>query len=577
MTRSHPMRTDARGNRGLTGGGLVGLIAGATVLLVLFMIWMGAVEPSEEISSNDTHKVSRGDFLISIPASGELSANNLVEIRNPLETRGMIMEIVDEGKTVRKGDLLVRFNEDSLEEKIKDVDDRLVDAQNRLITSEQDLAIAQSTMESDLEKADLGIDIAQLALKAWAEGDNIKSVKTFEIALETAKINSDRLTKRFTEAKELVDNGFISNDEYERDRIAMIEAAAKVEQTQLDLNVYKQYTSKQEEKTKISDVDQATAERARVKQRHEAALVTQNADVESARKRLANIRIELEELKEQLDLCSILAPTDGLVVYKTSLSSGRRGSDDNPPTVGTDVSPNELIILLPDTSQMIAEVKVSEALSGRIKPGQPAIVYSETYPNMPIEGSVQSVSVLAESGGWRDPNRRDYTVRIVLDVKDGMNLKPSMRCRSEIQLGRVEDAISVPIQSVFRSGPLAFVYIPEGGGWGQRAVGLGRASELAVEVTTGIEVGDTVLLREPTPSEITSRLAMDKPAGGPPADMKSGRPGGAPAGSGMPSGGGAPKQGGWSGSASSGGKGRQSASQGTGSAPGRPSGSQQGS
>lgn len=248
----------------------------------------------------------------------------------------------------------------------------------------------------------------------------------------------------------------------------------------------------------------------------------------------------LSDLREQLELCTIKAPTDGLVVYKTSLSSGRWGrNDDSPPTVGTSLSPNELVILLPDTNQMIANVKVSEALSGRIKPGQQAVVYSEALPNTPIPGTVQNVSVLAENGGWRDPNRRDYTVRIKLQVEEGMALKPSMRCRSEILLGKVEDAISVPIQSVFRTGPIAYVYVPGEGGWAQRKVDLGRSSELSVEVIGGVEIGDTVLLREPDPVEVVSRIEAEAEGerprggrGGPPPGVTGGKTAGA--GSGRP-------------------------------------------
>jgi HlyD family secretion protein len=538
----HNLRSLFPRRRGLTGSVLLGFVAVA-VLVVIGLVWMGTVETSTEATKKDVHNVARGDFMISIPASGELSANKLVEIRNPLETRGIIMEIVGEGTSVKKGDVLVRFNQDELEQKIKDDEDKLTDAQNKLITEQQSLAIAVSTMKSEVDKADLSIEIAELALMAWTEGDHIKMTQTLDLAVETAQINSERLTKRFEEAKDLVDQGFISRDEYERDRIAMIESAAKVKQATLDLDVYARYTSKQDQKTKISDVDQAIAEKSRVQQRHEAEMVTQNADVATAQKRVTSMEERLSDLREQLSLCTITAPTDGLVVYKTSLSSGRWGrGDDNPPTVGTDVSPNELVILLPDTNQMIANVKVSEALSGRIRQGQEAIVYSEAHPNTPIKGSVQTVSVLAESGGWRDPNRRDYTVRIVLDVEPGMELKPSMRCRSEIQLGKVVDAISVPIQSVFRTGPVAYVYVPEDDGWSQRQVQLGRSSELAIEVVGGVEIGETVLLREPDPMEIVSRISEEelegagrsyRPGGG------GGRPtgsGGKPASAGPPSG-----------------------------------------
>jgi hypothetical protein len=196
-------------------------------------------------------------------------------------------------------------------------------------------------------------------------------------------------------------------------------------------------------------------------------------------------------------------------VYATSIDSsngGRGGGDAQPPQVGTELKPNELVILLPDTSRMVANLKVSEALSGRIKPGQRVTLFSDALPNQPVSGSVTTVSVLAASGGWRDPNRREYTVKTALEADPSMGLKPAMRCKAEILLGRVEDALNIPVQAIFRQGPVAFVYVQQGEGFAQRQVELGRASELNIELTKGVAAGDRVLLREPKSFEITSKL-----------------------------------------------------------------------
>jgi hypothetical protein len=155
---------------------------------------------------------------------------------------------------------------------------------------------------------------------------------------------------------------------------------------------------------------------------------------------------------------------------------------------------------------MVANLKVSEALSGRIKPGQRVTVFSDAMPNQPIGGEVTGVSVLAAAGGWRDPNRREYTVKAALDTDPALGLKPAMRCKAEVLLGRVDDTVNIPVQAIFRQGPVAFVYVEGGGGFEQRQVELGRASELQIEITKGVQPGDEVLLREPKSFEITKKL-----------------------------------------------------------------------
>ena len=110
-----------------------------------------------------------------------------------------------------------------------------------------------------------------------------------------------------------------------------------------------------------------------------------------------------------------------------------------------------------------------------------------------------------------------------------MGLKPSMRCRAEIELGLVNDVISVPIQSVFREGADSFVYVPAKGGWSQRKVNVGRASELAVEITEGLDLDERILLRKPDAFEIVEKLE-GKTRGGGGSDSPAGKnPGGPPA------------------------------------------------
>lgn len=487
---------------------------------------------SARTTDADLFVVERTDFDMAIPVSGELAAQRQIEVRNRLESRAVITEIVAEGRTIRQGDVLLRLAEEEIRDRIKDAREKANSAQSELVAAEQTLAIRESTRASDLEKADLEIEMARLALLAWEEGELVSKRKSLALAKETAEINLKRLEDRFLESSKLVEQKFISKDEYERDRIAMIEARAKSEQAVLDHQVYEEYQYVQDRAKKESDHKQSIEERRRVEQRHFAEIVKAKNDVESARFRVESARDRLSNLEMQLGYCTVVAPNDGLVVYATSIDSGgggRGGGDAQPPQVGTELRPNELVIILPDTAQMIANLKVSEALSGRIRPNQPVTVYSDALPNVPVRGTVQSVSVLAASGGWRDPNRRDYTVRVALDADPELGLKPSMRCRAEILLDRVSDAVSAPIQSIFRQGGIAYVYVSERGGWSQRQVQLGRSSELRVEVLEGLREGERVLMREPRPEEIVAKLDFDAlqqnlPANGRPRDVAQARP-----------------------------------------------------
>ena len=498
---------------------------GTTVLVVSILLIVGLVSLAAMIrggdgsgaglAKRDEYVVDRGSFEITVPASGELAALNQIEIRNRLEYRAVVTEIVDEGTYVKKGEVLLRLAEDELETKIQDADDAVNTAESAYIAAQSNLEIKISAGKSDKLRANLDVKLAKLALNGWREGTVVSRRKELDLEHETAQMDYTRLFEKFQESAELLKQQFISQDDFKMDEINMIKAKARLEQSVLAARVYENYEFEQQKEQMQSDVDQATAERERVAKRTKAELETARADVASKQHQLASRNERLTDLREQLVHCIVVAPSDGLVVYAASLETHRWSRGDRGDLqVGSEVRKNELVMVLPDVSKMTAEVKVNEALTGLIETGQRVIITSDAVPDVALEGEVLSIGVLAESGGWRDPNRRDYTVKVLLTDTGGLGLKPSMRCKAEIYVGLVEDAIYVPLQAVFREGTGAYVYVPEGRGYAQRRVSLGKASGLHVEITTGLDAGEAVLLREPEVREIVARLEDEPPLDG---------------------------------------------------------------
>ncbi len=491
---------------------VVAIIGLATVLGTATLLVRSTSSVGDGNGAADRHVVRRGAFDITVPASGELAALKQIEIRNRLETRAVITEITEEGKLVKAGDLLIRFNDEELRSKTKDAEEAVIGAQNDLDSALADLEINENTSESEVAKAQLKVELADLALKGWREGEVVTERQDLALAKQIAEMNFNRLQQRFDASERLYEKEFISLDEFKRDEIALVEAEAKLKQTELDIQVYEKYTYVKERKQKESDLRQAQDELVRVRQRQDAEVSKARSNVVSNQRQLASKQDRLKKYQQQLEYCTITAPQDGLVVHSTSLQNYRYMMGGGQSLqVGTELYRNQLAMVLPDTSQMVAEVKVTESLSGLIEPGQRAIITSDALPDVVLHGEVLSIGVMAQSGGWRDPNRRDYTVKIKLTDGNDLGLKPSMRCTAEINVGRVEDSLFVPIQAVFRNGPVSYVYLPQGSGFAQRRVQLGEASELFLQILDGLTEGDVVLLREPTVGEIVARLDEEQP------------------------------------------------------------------
>ncbi len=486
---------------------VVSIIAVVATLGAATLLIRGGSADGVGSAAADQHVVRTGSFEITVPTSGELAALRQIEIRNKLQSRGVLTYIVSEGTTVEADDVLMRFADEDIRNRIKDAGDAVNTADSSLVASQSKLDILLSMHQSELADADLRVMLADLALKAWQKGEVVSRRKSLAVQLEAAEIDYERAIALFEDSKRLVAEEFISVNEFKIDEINKIKAKATLEQAKLDIEVYEQYTFVQEKAQTESDVDQAEADRERVRERQKAELESARSEVASKKYQHESRKERLADYEQQLEFCTIVAPTPGLVVYYSSLETGgRHGGQAQPPDVGTEVRPNEQVILLPNMSQLIAAVKVDEARSGLIQPGQKATITSDAAPDAVMHGEVMSIGVLAESGGWRDPNRRDYTVRILLSDGNDLGLKPSMRCKADIHVGQVDDSLFVPIQAVFRDGPVTFAYVPQGSGYAERQITLGQASELFVQINDGLKEGDIVLLREPGPGEVVSRI-----------------------------------------------------------------------
>lgn len=481
---------------------LLGLVVGGV------MLYRGQGENATRVSASSAElaRVELGDFDIVTLAMGELEAKNRIEIRNRMNGSATIIEIVPEGTTVTTGDLLVKLNADAIEDEIASEELALDEAKAQLLAAETDLEIQKSENESRIRKAKLQIDLAELALQQWREGDLVKTLNDQKLSIEQAERQVERLSDKCDKNVELIEKQFISKDQYDLDNIALIDAQASLTRAKLTALVYDQYQKPREEKQKLSDVEEAYAELDRVKQENEINSTSKQATVSNRQRQAERRQQRLDEYRQQLAFSTVTAPSPGLVVYGSTVQTDNwRSSNEGPLQVGRQVGPNDLLIVLPDTSQMMAKVKVHESLAGRIRPGQPASVKVEAVGGL-YQGVVESVGVMAEGGGWRDPNLREYSVRVSLgEAQESSGLKPSMRAESSILLGKVEQAKHVPIQAVFIDGPVTFVYVPEGTRFVRRPVQLGRRSDTRAEIMNGLEIGDQVLLRSPTPGEIISK------------------------------------------------------------------------
>ena len=190
--------------------------------------------------------------------------------------------------------------------------------------------------------------------------------------------------------------------------------------------------------------DLATAERSlkQVKIDNESELAQRLALKVEADKGEEKELERLDKLKDQLKLCKIYAPHDGMVVYDRD---NDRYSSETDIAEGVTVRERQRILSLPDLSQMQVKTQIHEAVLDQIHAGLPVTVKVEAYPNRAYSGVVHEVAVVPSGSYYTSVKTYDCVVRINERVE---SLKPGMTAAVEVHVDRIKDVLSVPVQAI---------------------------------------------------------------------------------------------------------------------------------
>lgn len=450
--------------------------------------------------STEWFTIRERDFDLTVTAEGELEAKSQVEIKSEVQGEAIIVQLVEEGTTVKEGDVLIRLADDQIKEKIEQERLAVESATAEKVAAQQSFKIEEKQAQTERRAAEVKLELAKLDLEKWLKGDIHTQRTELKLGLAKAQRMLERAIRDMKLSEQLFADKFISLNELEDDKLAKIEADADLETAQLAKEVFEAYTNPKENKKFTSDVDQAIEELDRTIAEGNRKIKLADSELLSKTRRLQIRQDRLAELENQLKATVIKAPQVGMVVYASSVGAGRQR--DSPIAQGTQIHFNQTILLLPDMNQMVAALKVHEAMIPQVEQAQETVIYIDALPDHPIIGTISQVGVMAQDGGWWNRDIRQYKVKVDLPVEKDTALKPSMRCLGQINVGQVRTALAVPVQAIHSEGKQQFCYVRAGSHVRRQPVTIGRSSETLVEILSGLDQGKQVLLREPRPGEV---------------------------------------------------------------------------
>lgn len=199
------------------------------------------------------------------------------------------------------------------------------------------------------------------------------------------------------------------------------------------------------------------------------------AEYDRDRTALAAAEAQLEQLRTRLDYTTIRAPINGVVTEKRA-------------EAGDIVGVQSRLFTLADVDTMVVRVQVSELDVVQLDPGDAVAVMLDAYPDRPFTGRIRRIFPAA------DPSTRLVPVEVALR-QDGEQLaRAGFLARVELALNARTGALLVPASAVVGDASSSSVFVVQDGTALRRAVRTGLNSEGRVEILSGLNEGDPVVV-----------------------------------------------------------------------------------
>ncbi len=446
MTPYSARRSSLRPSRALLA---VLLLAGVAAALL-----MARRTPSEQTL---TATVRRGALAARLTTTGTLRPVESLTYRSPVPGRDVeILELVPEGSKVAPGDLLARLDTTEVEREMARTRDDLRQAQ------------------IDLEIAEGELDEAQAQVTAVRDGDGALTVAESVSRLQLAERREGRLREEYEQLKPLLARGFITREELGRTASEFEQAQEELALARKRADVVQQLSHPREQRKAALGLAQKESQRLR------------------ARARVQETAQRLSQLGDIVDACTIHARGPGLAVYEDYLSANPRRKV----RIGDRVTSSQGIVTIPEVARMVIEASVSEAEVHRVVQGQRTAVHVEAFPGVALSGLVTRIGTLASASPFRPQQDKRFAVVIALDTAP-VDLRPDMSARADILVAERANTLLIPVNAVFDEGGAFVAHRIGRAGVETRALVLGESNDQLVEVLSGLDERDAVLLATP--------------------------------------------------------------------------------
>lgn len=446
--------------------------------------------------------VRQSDLVIGTLLRGTANAKQKHKLFPEAAYRNKLTWIEEENVSVKKGDVVIRFETQDL---LEDIDERKLSIESKqksIDIAKEEKRILLSENQSSLRIASDAVDSAEEAYARYykydgkkAKDDLVRGVETQEKALLKAKNDyRDRMDE--------ISNTIYDDEAGKNQALTQLEQlknVAEQKEQQYDaakfgLKIFKKYTYPNTLTARLNALEHAKLNHEKVLVSTASRVVQKDENITRIENELRRAKKELERIEGYFPLMEVKAPESGIMVYG---DADRKGNERVEIEVGMECYRKRVLATIPEMDHLIVNFELPEQFRHRVGTEASVIITPDSIPSLKITGQVSDIAVVpVHQVSWDRTSPKIYHSKIILDEQDE-NFVSGMNVQIEIIEEILEQVVNIPVEAVFDEDGEYFVYLKGVGKIQKQIVEIGKSNDQYVHVSKGLAVNDIVYLYSP--------------------------------------------------------------------------------
>jgi multidrug resistance efflux pump len=448
------------------------------------------------------YKVKREPFKIEVTLKGMLEGEKTAEVavRPELWATFEVVKAVEHGQAVRRGDVLVQFDVEKIDDELADLKTKRAIADLAFKQAEENLKGLVASTPMDLEASDRTQKYAHEDLAKYLKIDRPLLEKSANYML---KIAEDYLDNAQDELKQL-EKMYKANDlTEETEKIVLKRQRRAVERAQFLVETSR---ANRDETLKIDlprrqiameqGLKKLDIAAAKAKVSLPAALAQAQIEFEKLKSDRGREERRLKKLLADRELMTLKAPIDGVVYYGRFVRGRWSGAEMVSESLrpGGMVMKGAVVMTVVQTRPLVLRSSLGEVDVQKIRPGMKGTARCPALPDLKLPASISRVDTVPSAA-----ESFEVHARVQADAKTEA-VVPGMSCSVEVVAYSKDMAVVIPARAVMsdeKDEARKYVFLLQEGKPRERDVAVGKRSDDRVEIIAGLSEGDEILLERP--------------------------------------------------------------------------------